>query len=207
MLPSKTIPEHPNKGPKRRLRTTSKKSDKAKGKRRQRSRSPARESADAPPAAKRSRTTVKSVVNENDVSTSAPKTRNPIYLFYTRSDVDRFGYPGELGFRELSLHAKRSKSAKPGGEIFRLEKAKKKSFSKKELNLQPHMARHETPFHAILEPMRHIWQAVANLVRPKLFISLNFFFGGNPSHKNVLGITKINRPTRNSLPRTPYLAY
>jgi hypothetical protein len=27
MLPSKNIPEHPNKGPKRRLRTTSKKSD------------------------------------------------------------------------------------------------------------------------------------------------------------------------------------
>ncbi|KAJ7107353.1 hypothetical protein C8R44DRAFT_941074 [Mycena epipterygia] len=53
MLPSKTVPEHSSKASKPHLRT--KKSDKAKGKRRQRSQSPARDSVDAPPSAKQPR--------------------------------------------------------------------------------------------------------------------------------------------------------
>ncbi|KAJ7891021.1 hypothetical protein B0H13DRAFT_1887346 [Mycena leptocephala] len=53
MLPSKTVPEHSSKASKPHLRT--KKSGKAKGKRRQRSQSPAWDSVDAPPSAKQPR--------------------------------------------------------------------------------------------------------------------------------------------------------
>ncbi|KAJ7825783.1 hypothetical protein B0H13DRAFT_1918506 [Mycena leptocephala] len=147
MLPSKTVPEHSSKASKPHLRT--KKSDKAKGKRRQRSQSPARDSVDAPPSDKQRRIAPAQLGREaSNVSLTsdagrASRTRNVIYEFYEHVDLNKYGVPGDDGDKHYKcLHG--------ASKIITVKRSQKHSVN----GLVGHLLRRVPPMHRLYEILK-----------------------------------------------------
>ncbi|KAJ6589775.1 hypothetical protein B0H10DRAFT_807757 [Mycena sp. CBHHK59/15] len=152
MMPSKTPERSGRSGTRPQLRQKKGKSDKAKGKRKQRSLSRDRELSDTAPARKISGTaTVEAVTDDGDVPSSSQthaqprteKTRNPIYHFYELTTLNGYGKPGDPGDKHY-------KCCHGSGKVITVKKTQKRSVN----GLVSHLARKVPQMYRLYEILK-----------------------------------------------------